>query len=340
MAPKVLYSFEARRNIKRLIERTKPDICHCHSIYHHISPSILGMLSELGVPVVMTLHDLKIACPAYHMFNANGLCEECKGNRLHKVVTNRCMKGSLAVSAVVYLEAVLHRLLRSYEKHVTKFVVPCRFYIDKFVEWGWPRERFIYIPNPADISALTPDFQPGSRMLYFGRLSPEKGLPTLIRASALAQVPLDIVGDGPQAQELQQLTYQIGAPVRFVGHLSGSQLYQSVQQARATVLPAEWYENAPMTILESFALGKPAIGADIGGIPEMIGRRDSTARGALFQSGSVNDLARVLAEFHSLSNAKLVAMGQAGRDFVVNEMSSARYLNNVVDLYDSLTAKT
>jgi len=130
--PKVIYSFEARRRLDQLMARARPDIAHGHNIYHHISPSILGLLKRRGIPTVLTLHDLKIACPAYNMLAHDGVCERCRGGKLYNVVLNRCIGGSAAMSLVVMLEAALHKLLGSYRRHVDCFIVPSRFYVEKF----------------------------------------------------------------------------------------------------------------------------------------------------------------------------------------------------------------
>lgn len=173
-APKVIYSFEARRKLASLLEAVEPDICHAHNIYHHLSPSILGLLHGRGIPTVLTLHDLKIACPAYNMLAADGICERCKGGRLYNVLSHRCIKGSAALSAVVMAESMLHRWLGSYRHCVSRFVVPSRFYIDKFCEWGFPRALFSHVPNFVDVGSYTPDFTPGRAFVYFGRVSRER----------------------------------------------------------------------------------------------------------------------------------------------------------------------
>src|SRR5215471_960383 len=193
---KVIYSFEARRNLEKLLDRVRPDVCHVHNIYHHISPSILGLLHDRGVPVVMTLHDLKIACPAYNMLAADGICERCK-HGVQNVLLHRCIKGSAALSGVVMLEALVHRALGSYER-VSRFVAPSRFYIEKLVEWGFDEPRFRHIPNFVAPERYSPDFSPGKSFVYFGRVSPEKGLKTLVSAAARSGHSVRIVGTGPQ----------------------------------------------------------------------------------------------------------------------------------------------
>src|SRR5262245_5448500 len=156
------------------------------------------------------------------MLTHDGICERCKDGRLYQVVTHRCMKGSLALSALVMLESYLHLMLGSYVRNVDRFVVPSRFYLDKLVEWGFPAERFEYVPNFVATETFDACYAPGRRFVYFGRPTPEKGAATLIRAAAEAQVGLDIIGTGPQDNELRALA--AGGDVRFLGYLTGTKL--------------------------------------------------------------------------------------------------------------------
>lgn len=328
--PKVIYSLEARRQIALLIDRTRPDICHCHSIYHHLSPSILGSLRDAGIPTVMTLHDLKIACPAYHMANGGGICEQCKGGQLHNVLVNRCIKGSALLSALLMGEAILHSVLGSYSAGVNVFVAPSRFYIDKLVEWGWPREKFVHVPNSVDVAHLEPVYAPGSHFLYFGRLSPEKGLTTLVRAAARSGVSVHLAGHGPQMEELQREVRRLNAPVDFLGRLGGEELVAAIGASRSTVLASEWYENAPMSILESYALGKPVIAARIGGIPELVAEN---LTGWLFESGSVNQLADTLRLVALMPGSTIEQFGRAARRLAEQEYSGNLYRQRIGDLY-------
>lgn len=330
--PKTVYSFEARKNLDRLLNRLKPDVCHCHSIYHHISPAILSKLKQFGVPTVMTMHDLKLACPAYFMFN-KGICESCKGGRVHNVLLRRCIKDSLVLSTIILMERLVHSVLKTYRHNVDRFVVPSRFYLKKMMEWEWNPEQMIYIPNFIDAIAYRPDFSVGKKFVYFGRLSSEKGLLTLIRAAAMANVPVSIIGDGPQKALLQKAAKKNCADIIFPGHLTGKNLQDAVRAARATVLPSEWYENAPMSILESYALGKPVIGADIGGIPELIHNGIS---GIFFKSGSVESLATVLRQVADTPDSSLAEMGRAGRKWVESNFSAKKYHDRITALYNDI----
>lgn len=332
-AAKVIYSFEARDKLATLLDATRPAVAHGHNIYHHISPSILGLLQRRKVPTVLTLHDLKIACPAYNMLAPDGICERCRGGRLHNVLVHKCIKGSAALSGIVMLEAMLHRLLGSYSRGVDRFVVPSRFYIDKLTQWGMAADRCRYVPNFVAADRYEPMFAAGARFLYFGRLSREKGIATLIRAAGQARLPLSVAGTGPQSEELQALAQQLGADVTFLGYLSGAALHAAIGAALAVVVPSEWYENAPMSVLEAYALGKPVIGARIGGIGELI-RENETGLG--FASGDVRSLAAALGEFAALEPARIAAMGRSGREWVEAEFSAERYRERILAVYREL----
>ncbi|WP_047393375.1 glycosyltransferase family 4 protein [Chitinibacter sp. ZOR0017] len=333
MASKIVYSFEAQKKIKRLVNDFKPDVAHLHCIYHHLSPAIIPTLKSLNVPVVMTAHDLKIACPAYKMLNETGICEKCKDGSVINVIKHRCLRNSLAASAIVAAETAVHRSLDTYKKHIDRIVVPSQFFMKKFVEWGWPVEKFVYIPNYVDVSQFEPAQDAGAYFLYFGRLAPEKGVATLIHASHQAGVPLKIAGTGPIELELKALTKELGSSAEFLGYRSGGELHDLIRGARAVVLPSEWYENAPMSVLESFALGKPVIGADIGGIPEMVINGTS---GWTFTSGNVDDLTEVLRQVAGCPDDALVQLGYSARQMVAEHFNREQYVNKIQALYSDL----
>lgn len=330
---KAIYSFEARRKLARLLERFRPTIAHLHNIYHHISPSILSILRGAGVPVVLTAHDLKIACPNYRMLSGNEICERCKGGRFHNVVLQGCVHESRLASAIVAVEATTHRLLGSYRDNVDRIVVPSRFFVDKFVEWGWEAERFVHIPNFVEAERFDPQFEPGQAFLYFGRLSSEKGLATLIHAAAASGVKLRVVGTGPDEQSLRGLAASLGGEVEFLGYRTGNDLHDLVRASRAVVLPSEWYENAPLSVLESFAMGKPVIGARIGGIPEMV---EPGVTGWLFRSGDVQELADLLRRVAAEPDPAVAGLGKSAREVAVTKFSKSAYLDATRGLYASL----
>lgn len=333
MASKVIYSFEAQKKLKKLLQDYPADVAHLHCIYHHLSPAILPTLHEHGVPIIMTAHDLKIACPAYKMLNETGICEKCKDGNFLNVMKHKCLRNSLGPSVIVALESTLHHKLNTYKKYLRKIAVPSRFFMNKFVEWGWPEDRFTYIPNYVDSSLFTPEYSPGDYFLYFGRLAPEKGVETLLKAVKKSGVKLKVAGTGPEEAKLHALQHELEADVEFLGYQSGEALHTLIKQSKAIVLPSEWYENAPMSLLESMAFGKPLVVANIGGIPEMI---EPGETGWMFTSGDVDELASLLTSIDGTAVDKLLTYGKASRALVEERFNRDNYVNSMQDLYASV----
>ena len=333
-ATRVIYSMQARERLGELLSAFSPRVAHVHNIYHHLSPSILSLLRDRGIPVVMTVHDLKLACPAYTMMRENRPCESCRGGKIHNVLLNKCIKGSAALSGLIMLETAVHRLSGIYESGVARFVVPSRFVLETLVRWGWRRDAFVHIPNFVDVERFQPGRDAGRRFVYCGRLDNLKGVGTLLRAAALARQPVTIVGRGPEEDRLRKLSEELGLDAIFTGHLAKDALVGTIQSARAIVVPSETNENAPLSVLEAYAAARPVIGSNIAGIPELV-REGET--GALFPTGDVQALAATLERFAQLPDARLLEMGQAGRRWVEQDFSPAVYRDRLLDLYASLT---
>lgn len=329
-ASKVIYSFESQRKLRQLLAVFPAKVAHLHCIYHHLSPSVLPVLHEAGIPIVLTAHDLKIACPAYKMLNASGVCERCKTGSVLNVVRHRCVRDSTAASAIVAVESGLQRRLGLYRRYLGRVIAPSMFYRSKLMEWGWPKEQIAYVPNYIDATRFEPSYEPGNYLLFAGRLALEKGIPTLVRAAHAAGVALRVAGTGPLEAELRAMPE--AANVEWLGFCSGDALWQQVRGARALVLPSEWYENAPMSILEAFASGKPVVGADIGGIPEMI----DADTGWIFRSGDAGELARTLTQVAATANSTLADMGRRARARVESEFNRQRYVEGVLSVYRGL----
>ena len=336
MAGKVIYSWEARKKLGKLLDRFQPDVAHAHCIYHHLSPSILSLLHKNNIPTVMTAHDLKIACPAYKMLNSKGICEKCKNGNILHLVKNRCIHNSLPISSLIAVESAFHKISGLYRNNLDKIVTPSHFFKEKLMEWGWPEEQLAYIPNFIDSETITPKYDAGNYFLYFGRLAPEKGVDTLIQAAIDSNITLKIAGTGPYEDHLKSLAVDHDN-VQFVGFKSGDDLWALIHNARAVVLPSEWYENAPISILEAFAAGKPVIGANIGGIPEML---QDDINGLIFESGNVNNLIEKIVKIKSYSNDKVASLGKNARDFVASTFTADRYYNDMIILYSSLGVRT
>jgi len=283
----LIWNREAAEKLEALIRETRPDVAHLHNIYHHLSPSILPVLQRHGIPVVMTLHDLRLLCPAIHMLRRGEICERCKGGKLHNAVTGKCVKDSRPASLLAAVETWHQRTRGLYPDTVSRFLCPSAFLRDKYIAWGYPEAQLTHLPNFVDLDVWHPDRLPSApardAYLYFGRISKEKGLRTLLDAHKLwedgydagrvATPPLEllIAGTGPCDGNMRARHAQLGLKTASIlGALDLSGLRQALARSRFTVLPSECYENGPMAALESLAVGRPLVGSDLGGIPETV----------------------------------------------------------------------
>lgn len=286
-AASLIWNREAVRNLDALLTETRPDVAHLHNIYHHLSPSILPVLKRHGVPVVMTLHDLRLLCPAIHMLRRGEICERCKGGRLHEAVVGKCVKDSRAASLLAAVETAHHRWRRLYRTGVQVFLCPSRFIREKYIQWGFAPGQMIHLPNFVDLDQWHPRHLDEAAVrdsyLYFGRISQEKGLRTLLDAQAIWEreyaagttteppLTLRVAGTGPCEGNIRaHLALLKLKTVELLGPLDRPSLQAALSRARFTVLPSECYENGPMAALESLASGIPLVGTRLGGIPEMI----------------------------------------------------------------------
>ena len=327
----LIYSNTARLCLRKVLAEFNPDIAHAHNIYGRLTTSVLDELHSNGIPTIMTLHDLKLICPSYLMLNKGSVCEECKGGRYYRAVINKCHKDSYVASAVYALESWLNHTLKRYDS-IRYFVSPSRFLREKCIEFGLPPDKIVYLPNFIDANTVETTVQPGKYLLYVGRLSREKGVKTLLGAMGKLQnsISLYIVGDGPERANLERFTSQSQIDVSFAGHMKGTLLNEAFNHAKAVVMPSECYENAPLTILEAFAHGKPVVGARIGGIPEMI---DDGVDGYLFEAGDVDDLRSKIEQVMNLKDEECVQLGNAGREKVLRSFSAEVHYYQLMATY-------
>jgi len=327
----MIYSTKAQVGLEKVLKDFKPDIAHAHNIYGRLSLSVLDTLNKHEIPTVLTLHDYKILCPSYLMLNNGEICERCmKGNFTNAIVT-RCHKDSYLASMVYAFESWFNHRFRKYHS-VSMLVSPSRFLRNKVIQFGWDPSQIVHIPNFIDGNTIRASTVAGKYFLYLGRLSHEKGIRTLLDAIAglTVKVPLMVVGDGPMRGELEDLAQRTGMSAKFTGYLSGAALSDSISNARAIVMPSEWYENAPLSLLEAFAYGKPVLGARIGGIPEMI---DDDINGYLFEPGRIDNLQEKILLMSNLPETEIIRMGKNAREKVERKYSAEIHYERLLKLY-------
>jgi glycosyltransferase involved in cell wall biosynthesis len=297
---KTLYSWESKRKLRALLAEKRPHLAHLHGISRHISPSILHVLGRLQVPTVQTVHNAEFICPAKHLFieHRQEICERCLGGGYHHAVLNRCVQNSRAASLLAAAAQYVHRRSRIFENNVDLFIAPSRFLAGKLAAGGIPAGKIRHLPNYLDLDSYAADGQIGRYGLFLGRLSPEKGLTTLLEAAGMArEVSLVIAGEGPLRGALEErIQRQSLHHVTLAGHRQGAQLHDLIRGAAFVVLPSECYENSPMAIYEAGALARPVVASDIGGVPELVCHGDN---GLLFPPGNAEQLADSMRRLHA-----------------------------------------
>lgn len=325
-----VHSGEAVKKIIALAQETKPDIAHMHNIYHQLTPSIIPALKKLGVKVVMTLHDGKLACPAYLMLSRGKPCLDCNGSRFYLPLARNCQCSRLQ-GALLTAEAYYHKWKKSYDG-VDLFITPSRFLAD-VVAPRIGQDRLEVLSNGIDMGQYVPSWEDENYILYLGRLSAEKGVSTLIKAHAAmeaANAPrLVIVGTGPLENELRELA---SPNVTFTGYCSGAPLREYIRKASCLVIPSECYENCPMSSIEAMAMGKPIIGARMGGIPEQV---EDGVNGFLFEAGNIPELAFALDKIMASLELRR-SMGKASRIKAETEYSLDKHNSRLMHIYTSL----
>lgn len=293
-APRLIWNREAKRNFRGLIAEFKPDIIHCHNIYHQISPSILPEAKKAGIPVVMHLHDYKLVSADYLMFHDGKPCQRCAGASIWHCVRHRCY-GSYGASFLVALETWINRdILDIYRRNVDRYISPSRFVEKMFVQAGYPGEKITQITNFIVPAEFVPESEEKDYLLYFGRLSREKGIDVLIKALASTNHTLKIAGAGPEEGKLKDMVKALGleSQVEFTGFQDHAQLDRLIREAKAVIFPSIWFENAPLSLLESLARGKICLASNIGGMPEVIEHGDN---GLLFKPGDPQSIRGAIA---------------------------------------------
>lgn len=329
-ALKIPYSFESEMKIKKLIELTNPDIAHLHVFQHQITPSVIHEIKRHNIKIVNTIHDLKVICPNYKMLNNKGICEECKGGKYYNCVKNKCMKNSRLNSIVAMNEAYINKFIKSYE-YVDKFICPSKFYMKKLNEFGIDKNKLVYVPNFIDESEYKYDTQEENYFLYVGRLIEEKGIDMLIEAMKnVAESTLVIVGTGPLEEEIHEKinNYNI-KNIKMMGFLNKEKVRELLYKCRFVVIPSIWYENCPMAVLEAMACGKPVIGSNLGGIPELV---INNINGLIFKNNSITDLADKINALNGNKDMRM-QMGKMGREMIENIYNKEKHVEKIKEIY-------
>ncbi|MBU3111073.1 glycosyltransferase [Clostridium lacusfryxellense] len=280
---KIIYSFEARKKIRQVLNDFKPDVVHLNNFNFQITPSIIYEIKKDKLPIIFTAHDYQLVCPNHMLYDlkTKGMCNKCLDGNYANCLKNKCVHGSVMKSILGMMEATLYKMLHTYRK-IDKIICPSQFLERKLVTNKDLKSKTVAIHNFIDLveakEVVKEDY-----ILYFGRFSEEKGIKNLIKVcKELPYIKFVFAGSGPLEEELSGITN-----IKNIGFQHGQTLEDIIRKAQFTLYTSEWYENCPFSVMESQMYGTPVIGANIGGIPELI---EVGKTGLLFESGNIDDL--------------------------------------------------
>ena len=333
LALETVWSARTLRELAGVLAGFRPDVAHVQNFFPLISPSVYYVLKTQNVPVVQTLRNYRLLCPAATLFRAGRVCEDCLGRVLPwPALTHRCYRGSLGATGATAAMLTVHRLLGTWECQVDLYITPSEFARQVFIRAGFPAEKIAVKPNFVD-----PDPGPGDHrgnfVLYAGRLAPEKGVGTLLSAWRIlgGRVPLKLAGDGPLREAVLRAAAEDPA-VEWLGSRPAPEVLELMGEARLLVFPSEWYETFGRVVVEAFARGTPVVAADLGAGAELV-RGGET--GLLFRPGDPEDLAEKVAWAWTHPQA-LAELGRAGRTEYEAKYTAERNYQRLMQIYETV----
>jgi glycosyltransferase involved in cell wall biosynthesis len=336
MVKNLIHSGRSKAELYALLHSEKPDIVHVHNTFMTISPSVFEACQDAGIPVVQTLHNYRLLCPAWSLSRNGMVCEECMDHTLWRSVWHGCYRNSKLMTTAVALMLQVHRMKGTWNELVDGYVALTNFARDKFVEGGLPKSVIHVKPNFLEDDPGR-HRQAGSFMLFIGRLSPEKGLRVLLDGwkKLRTSIPLVIMGDGPLRESLEaEVVAGSTAGITFTGWKGRREILDAIKQASAVVLPSVWYEGFPMTVVEAFACGTPVICSRLGGLAEIVA---DGLTGLHFRPGDADDLASKV-DWALQQPAAMSAMGRAARNEFEKKYTAATNYRQLLQIYEQSIA--
>ncbi len=330
--------FGARQVVKgftKLLIDFNPDVVHLNNIHTQLSPVIAKLAHVFGCRVVWTLHDTKLVCPSYTCMRNGKWCTECFADKT-SVIKHRCMPGSVPGAIIGYLEQKKWNK-EKLQEYTDLFLPPSQFMMDTCVAGGYDASKFRVLCNFIDVDKVkNPSFIKEDYYVYLGRVNEVKGLRTLCKAASQLPYKLVVIGDGELLPDLKE-QYRGNDNIVFKGSMQWNDFRPILERARFMVLPSEWSENNPLTVIESQSLGTPVLGARIGGIPELISEKVQVTRddtlaqnGMTFTSGDIEDLkSKIELMFKTEFDYPIIAKQAVGR------YSSEAYYERLMEVYKS-----
>jgi glycosyltransferase involved in cell wall biosynthesis len=332
MAGRTFWATSSVAQLRSVLRREKPDLAHFHNTFPLISPAAYYACQQEGVPVVQSVHNARMVCPAANFYRAGHVCEDCLGRVVPwPGILHGCYRNSRLQTAVVAGMLAGHRILGTWRDRVDVYVAFTEFYRRKLVQAGLPSEKIFVKPHflPADPGIKQ---KIGEYVLFVGRLAPEKGVRTLLEAFALLQkeIPLHIVGDGPLRTEMETQKDRCGLSRLFLhGRLPREQTLEFMRGARFLIFPSECPETFGLAMIEAFACGVPVIASRLAPMTEIVADGKT---GFHFTTGDANDLAAKV-DWALTHASEMETMGRAARAEYLAKYTAERNYQLLMEMY-------
>lgn len=335
----IIYSKQNKEKMKQALEDFKPDIVHINNFQRQLSSSIIEAIKEKNIPIVFTAHDVQAVCPAITMLDSNkNICQDCKKGKYINCIKKKCVKDSSLKSVLGAIEGYYYRNKKIYTKKIDYIITPSEFYRKILIEDGIKEEKIKALHNFVEIEKYDLKTENNGYALYFGRLSKEKGIINLINAfSKLDNGKLYIAGEGPEKENIENFIKEKGLrdKIKLLGFLNSEEMKEQIRKCSFVVTPSIWYENCPYSVMETLAIGKPVIGADIGGIPELVKNNEN---GYTYKYDDIDELAEKMKKL--FENKELAEqMGKKAKKIAQKLYSKETYYDKIIKIYEELTNK-
>lgn len=331
--PRFFYSNESKEKLTKLINDLQPDIAHIHLYKGVLTPSILQVLKKSDVPIIITLHDYGLLCPHNLMLDGKmNICARCVNGSALNCITHKCNRNNLMLSTISSLEFIFHKAYFPFDKYFDKIIAVSKFGKSMHQNSKTVFVKIVQLYNFYPNLKLTEiNSKKGDYVLYLGRLSEEKGVGTLFAAwlKENRNSKLKVVGTGELFEELNTIAIEANS-IEMLGFKSGEELNTLIREASFIIVPSICFENNPLTIIEAYANGKPVIGSNIGGIPEIINDGNT---GFLFEMGSVNDLSEKIKKAESINQQEYCRLSLNARKFADEHFSEKSHYSSLLSIY-------
>jgi glycosyltransferase involved in cell wall biosynthesis len=333
-----LYNRTAVRNLEELLKYFKPDIAHVHLFYGVLSVSVLKTLKKHNIPVVHSVHDYRLLCPAKTFMTIhNQICESCRGNKFFNCLKKGCSEGKISQSGLLMFEAYYWKYLMDPVDYMDHVIFVSKFIQQKHIEFD---ERYksknSHLYNFTFTQEKTANSVKGDYFFFYGRLSPEKGLKVLLETFAQTKHKLKIAGSGPIKDYVLSFANN-NSNIEYLGFQTGDTLKNLIINSSFVIVPSIWYENNPMTVIEAFSFGKPVIGAEIGGIPELIQHGKT---GYLFTQNDKVSLQAIIEKASNISNEEYRSFSEDSVKFANENFDPEKHYIALMDIYQNTIEKS